>query len=70
MKITKKVNQEKRMETLIHVYQAMDEQRREKMELMAKGLLDVQMLAGGEKPMPGMKKKTRAGIKPAGFLGE
>jgi hypothetical protein len=51
------------MENLIHVYQAMDEQRRKKMELMATGLLNVQLLAGGENPMPGMKKKIRAGIK-------
>ena len=61
----KKVNPEKRMENLISAYQAMDEERRERMELMAEGLLHVQLLADGEKSKTKMKKKIRAEIKHA-----
>jgi hypothetical protein len=56
------VDQIKRIETLINVYQSMDEQRRGKMEQIAKGLLNVQMLTDGrtnvrnEKENPGGKK--------------
>jgi len=40
------MNQKKRVETLKSAYQSMDEERRKKMELIANGLLTVQMLVG------------------------
>lgn len=50
------------MENLIKVYQAMDEQRRQKMEMMAKGLLNLQILSDEGKPMPIVKNKIRRDI--------
>ena len=46
----KDMNQKKRVENLKSAYQSMDEERRKKMELIANGLLNVQMLAGEERP--------------------
>ena len=40
------MNQKKRVENLKSAYQSMDEERRVKMELIANGLLNVQMLVG------------------------
>ena len=44
------MNQKKRVENLKSAYQSMDEERREKMELIANGLLSIQMLVDEEKP--------------------
>ena len=50
------MNQKKRVESLKNAYQTMDEERREKMELIANGLLNVQMLVGKERPESWVKK--------------
>ena len=49
------MNQKKRVENLKSAYQSMDEERRTKMELLANGLLNVQMLVG--------EKKTKSWVK-------
>jgi hypothetical protein len=51
----KKVNQIKRVENLINIYRAMGEEGKEKRKLMAEGLFNVQMLAGREKPISGLR---------------
>jgi hypothetical protein len=53
------VNQIKRMESLIKVYLSMDERRRQKMEMIAKSLLNLQILSDEEKSIPRVKNKIR-----------
>ena len=50
------MNQKKRVENLKSAYQSMDEERRKKMELIANGLLSVQMLVGEKRPKSWAKK--------------
>jgi len=50
------MNQKKRVDNLKHAYQSMDEERREKMELIANGLLNVQMLVDEKRPKALIKK--------------
>jgi len=50
------MNQKKRVENLKRAYKSMDEERREKMELIANSLLNVQMLVCGKRPKPLVKK--------------
>jgi len=52
------MNQKKRMENLKRAYQSMDEERRVKMELIANGLLNVQMLVGEKRPKSWVKKRS------------
>jgi len=52
------MNQKKRVETLKSAYQSMDEERREKMELIANGLLTVQMLVGEKRQKSWAKKEV------------
>jgi len=49
------MNQKKRVENLKSAYQSMDEERRVKMELIANGLLNVQMLVGEKRPKSWVK---------------
>jgi hypothetical protein len=56
------MNQKKRVENLKSAYQSMDEERREKMELIANGLLNVQMLVDGGKAKMEIRKKSRMDI--------
>ena len=44
------MNQEKKVENLKNAYQLMDEERRKKMELIAVGLLNVQMVVNEKRP--------------------
>jgi hypothetical protein len=50
------MNQKKRVENLKNAYQSMDEGRRAKMELIANGLLNVQMLVDEKRPKSWVKK--------------
>jgi hypothetical protein len=50
------MNQKKRVESLRTAYQSMDEERRKKLELIAKGLLSVQMLVGEKRPKSRAKR--------------
>jgi len=50
------INQKKRVEKLKNAYQSMDEERRIKMELIANGLLNVQILVGEKRPKLWVKK--------------
>ena len=53
------MNQKKRVENLKNAYQSMDEKRRKKMELIANGLLTVQMLVGEKRPKSLVKRGRR-----------
>jgi hypothetical protein len=50
------MNQKKRVESLRIAYQSMDEEKRKKLELIAKGLLSVQMLVGEKRPKSRAKR--------------
>jgi len=50
------MNQKKRVENLKNAYRSMDEERRIKMELIANGLLNVQMLVDEKRLNSGAKK--------------
>jgi len=51
------MNQIKRVEDLKSAYQSMDEENRKKMELIANGLLNVQMLVDEKRPKALIKKE-------------
>ena len=53
------MNQKKRVENLKSAYQSMDEERREKMELIANCLLNVQMLVDEKRPKDKSIKRGR-----------
>ena len=50
------MSQKNRVEDLKSAYQSMDEEKRKKMELIANGLLNVQMLVDEERPKALVKK--------------
>ena len=50
------MNQKKRVENLKSAYQSMDEERRQKMELIANDLLNVQMLVREKRSNSWVKK--------------
>jgi hypothetical protein len=50
------MNQRKKVESLKNAYQSMDEGKRKKLELIANGLLNVQILVGEKRQKSWLKK--------------